>query len=209
MIKYFTSLLFVFFATNGFTQSQWELQKDENNIKVWTKDVEGSSFKEFKAETTLKTSLENIVSVFLDIPNMSKWYDRVEKVTLHEKITDLEAIYIIDFALPWPVKDRISSVRAKLTYEPGQQKVFVHTAYEPNVIKETDKVLVTKMYSEWILTEQENKTVHIFHKGFMDPEGSLPAWIANAGVKDGPIQSITNLEKILPEYRNQQVPFME
>ena len=167
----------VFAVHFSVAQADWQLQKDKNGIKVWTKDYPNSKFKQFKCETTIKAELENVVAVFLDIENMGAWYDRVESVTLVEKISEMEGTYKIDFELPWPVADRISAVRATLTHDPSTNTVTVKTKYEEGVIKESDRLVVTDMHSEWILTPMENGKVHIFHKGYMHPAGTLPAWI--------------------------------
>ena len=199
----------VLIGSNGFGQKDWELQKDKKGIKVWTKDYPNSKFKQFKATATFEAELENIVAVFLDIENMSKWYDRIEKVTLVEKFSNLEGTYRIDFQLPWPVKDRISAVRAVLHHDPSTNVVTVKTKYEDGIIKESKRLVVTDIHSEWILTPTEDGKVEIFHKGYMHPAGSLPAWIANSGVKDGPVKTLSALREILPDYKDVDVDFIE
>jgi len=208
-MKYITAFLFInLFSTSVFAQVDWELQRDKSEIKVWTKDYPDSKFKQFKTETIIKASLENVVAVFLDIENMGLWYDRVEKVEMVEKISNMEGTYKIDFELPWPVADRVSVVRAVLSYNSDTDAVRVETNYEPGIITDTDALLVTIIHSEWILNPTEEGYVHIFHKGYMDPAGSLPAWISNSGVKDGPIKTLTALREILPNYSKVKVDFL-
>lgn len=193
----------------GQGQDDWKQQKDENGIKVWTKDYPNSKFKQFKATAKIKAELKNVVAVFLDIENMGAWYDRVEKVTMVEKISDMEGIYMIDFELPWPVADRISAVRAILSYDSVTNVVTVNTRYEKGIIKDSDHLVVTDMHSEWVLTPVEGGYVEIYHKGYMHPAGSLPAWIANSGVKEGPVKTLTALKEILPTYANIEVSFLK
>ncbi len=196
-------------GTTVFCQEDWELQKDKNGIKVWTKDYPDSKFKQFKTTTKIKAELKNVVAVFLDIENMGVWYDRVEKVTMVEKISEMEGTYKISFQLPWPVKDRISAVRAVLNHDPVTNVVTVNTKYEDGIVKASDGLVVTDMHSEWILTPIEGGFVDIFHKGYMHPAGSLPSWIANSGVKEGPVKTLTALKKVLPSYKNVEVAFLE
>lgn len=201
--------LISFLGSDILSQSDWELQRDKKDIKVWTKDYPDSKFKQFKATTRMEASLENVVAVFLDIENMGAWYDRVEKVTLVEKISDMEGTYKIDFGLPWPVKDRISAVRAILTHDPVTNVVTVSTKYEEGIIEESEGLVVTDMHSEWVLTPVGDNTVDIFHQGYMHPAGSLPAWIANSGVKDGPVNTLSALRDILPDYTDVDVDFLK
>lgn len=199
--------IFSVFFSNA--QADWELQKNKNGIKVWTKDYPNSKFKQFKCKTRIKADLKNVVAVFLDIENMGAWYYRVETVTLVEKISDMEGTYKIDFELPWPVADRISAVRATMSHDPSTDEVTVKTSYEDGIIKDSDRLVVTDMHSEWVLTPEENGYVHIYHKGYMHPAGTLPAWIANSGVKEGPVKTLTALKEILPEYSDVDVSFLK
>jgi len=196
-------------AISTVAQTDWELQKEKNGIKVWTKDYPDSKFKQFKATTIIDADLRNVVAVFRDIENMGAWYDRVEKVTLVEKISDMEGTYMIDFALPWPVADRISAVRAVMSYDENSGTVSVRTKYEDGIIKDAKTLLVTDIHSEWILSPTKDGAVSVFHKGYMHPAGSLPAWIANSGVKDGPVKTLTALKEILPEYADVEVEFLK
>ena len=205
---FIVAILFLF-GTAGFSQADWELQKDKSGIKVWTKDYPNSNFKQFKATTKIKADLSNIVAVFLDIENMGIWYDRIEKVTLVEKVSELEGTYLIDFELPWPVRDRISAVRAILSHDPLTNIVRVRTQYEDGIIKNSDQLVVTDIHSEWVLTPVEGGFVDIFHKGYMHPAGSLPAWIANSGVREGPVKTLVALKEVLPRYADIQVSFLK
>lgn len=201
----FTSLLLI---TSLSAQENWEKQKDKNGITVWSKDYPNSKFKQFKATTKIKADLENVVAVFLDIENMGAWYDRVKKVTLVEKVSDMEGVYVIDFELPWPVSDRVSAVRSVVSHDPITNVVTVKTKYENGILDDSERLVVTDIKSEWILTPVAGGFVEIFHKGYMDPAGSLPAWIANSGVQEGPVKTLIALKKILPRYADVGVSFL-
>ena len=43
----------------------------------------------------------------------------------------------------------------------------------------------------------------------MNPGGSLPAWISNSGVTDGPVKTLTALIEILPDYSGVDVSFLD
>ena len=202
-------LIISLFSISIIAQAEWELQRDESGIKVWTKDYPDSKFKQFKTETTIKASLNNVVAVFLDIENMSLWYDRVESVEIVKKISDTEGTYIINFELPWPVADRMCAVRSILSHDPTTNVVRVDTNCEPGFITDTDILLITIMQSEWVLTAIDGGFVHIYHEGYMDPAGSLPAWISNSGVQDGPVNTLTALIGILPNYSKVEVAFLK
>ena len=75
------------------------------------------------------------------------------------------------------------------------QHVKVKTKYVdfPHT-KETDRVLITNIYSEWTVTKNGNK-LDVEHIGFMDPAGSIPQWMVNTNVVDSPMKTIKNLKR--------------
>ncbi len=202
------TILTLFISSLAFGQTDWEIKNEQNGIKVWTKDYPDSKFKQFKAKARIKANLENVVAVFLTIEDMGKWYDRVKSVEVVKKISHMEGIYQINFVLPWPVSDRISAVRAILSYDKETKVVKVSTVYEPGIITESDKWIVTDIHSTWVLSPVDGGYVDIIHKGYMHPGGNLPAWVANSGLIQGPIKTITKLQKILPAYNHIKVDFM-
>ena len=125
-------LLLLLFITLPFllpAQTNWELARDKKETKVWVKDFPNSNFKQFKSETIVEAELADVVALQLDVANMGKWYDNVGTVTLVEKISELEGTYIVDFDMPFPVRDRVSAIRAKMTYDKETKTVYVITQY--------------------------------------------------------------------------------
>ena len=204
------AIALIILPISGFSQADWEIQRDQEGIKVWTKDYPNSNFKQFKATCHIDASMENVVALFQDIEKLNKWYDRIESTVIIKEISHQEAIYSIDFDLPWPVTNRITAVKSIIDYEPNSGEVKVITTYEANIATPDDgDLLVTDISSDWILTPNPNGGVDALHLGYMDPAGKLPAWIANKGVKDGPINTITGMKKLLPQYKGVDVSFID
>lgn len=199
-IQGFVILLLIIAFSDATAQADWELARDNEETKVWVKDFPDSDFKQFKAETIVDASMDQVIALQLDVANMGKWYDNVGTVTPVKKISDLEGVYIIDFDMPFPVRDRVSAVRAKLWYEADIQTVKIITQYEPGILEDTDKIHVKRIQSTWEISKMADGRVKILHSGYMDPSGFLPAWIGNTGVKDGPIKTFNAMREILPEY---------
>ena len=55
-------------AATSLNSSQWEQKKDQDGIKISFRTVEGSSFKEYKGETTIQnTSLTDVLDIIFDV----------------------------------------------------------------------------------------------------------------------------------------------
>lgn len=202
------ALILLAATTTADGQADWELARDKDGIKVWVKDFPESNFKQFKSEVTMPADLHALVALQLDIANMDKWYDNVGTVTPTKKISDLEGIYVIDFDMPFPVLDRVSAVRARMWYDQATETVHVKTQYEPGIITDTDKVHVKRIQSTWEISPAGEGHVLIKHSGYMDPSGSLPAWLANTGIKDGPVKTFRAMRQILSDYEGQRIAWL-
>jgi hypothetical protein len=189
--------LFIFLLTTLFftSENKWDLAKDKNGIKVYTRKMTGHDFKEFKAVTTYKCTKDKIQSEFVNIEAMSQWYDMVEKVELLKKISDSEAIYKLYFDFPSFTTDRYSTVKAGLTRDKVTGDINVYSKYiEIQHKKEADRILIKDIQTSWTIKGPDNK-LSIEHQGHLDPSGSIPMWMFNSGLSDGPYRTLLNLKK--------------
>jgi len=94
----------------GLSQSEWELKKNEDGIKIWTSDTPKSSFKTFKAQMTVNADLEKVKTLLIDLDTITHYYEGITKVTDVEQISENEAAYFLEFDFPWPVSKRRARV---------------------------------------------------------------------------------------------------
>ena len=178
-------------------QPDWTLKKDIDGIKVYTKDRPSSSFKTFKATAKVDAPVEEVVRLFKAVEDMPKWYDKVSEANLLQTISKDEGIYSIVMDMPWPVRDRISVIKATMTYDASKYQYKVITRHEPSyTLDSRGMVVVTDIGSSWIIKASDNGT-ELIHEGYMDPAGIVPAWLAEDTVEKGPILTIQNLRKMV------------
>jgi hypothetical protein len=173
----------------------WELTKEKNGIKVYTRKKTGHDFKEFKAVTVFRCTKDKIQAEFVNIEAMSQWYDMVEKVELLKKVSESEAIYKLYFDFPSFTTDRYSTVKAGLTRDKVTGDISVYSKYiEVQHKKEADRILIKNIETSWKIKGPDNN-LSIEHQGYLDPSGSIPMWIFNSGLSDGPYKTLMNLKK--------------
>lgn len=173
-------------------QSDWTLISAKNNIKLWTKDRPNSRIKQFKVHTTSDKDIRLALVLLKDVVNMHKWYDKVESVTLLKKINDNEAIYLLEYDLPFPFDNRVSTIKGRLSFDTQIRKIKVSTTYFPYDIPDHKKhlPLVTDINSQWEISTTSDGQIDINHSGYMDPGGNIPDWIINQSVTSGPVKTI-------------------
>jgi hypothetical protein len=179
---------------------EWKLRKEVDGIKVWTAPRPATKFHQFKATAAVAADMEHLIAVFKDIENTPLWYDRITENKILESPSENEAIYTVVMDMPWPIKDRIAVVKAHIEYEDQQKKVIIYAEHHPYQIDRSGYVYVDDIRSSWILQDLGDGLISIQHEGYMDPSGSIPAWLARSSIEDGPINTIKNLRNYLRHY---------
>jgi hypothetical protein len=100
-------LLIALVFVNLNPKTEWKLKKNKAEIEVYTRKVEGSSFEEFKAITTIEnSSLENVLDVIMDVANYDNLFPDCEQMKALKQDGKYYDIHYFVFNSPWPLKPR-------------------------------------------------------------------------------------------------------
>ncbi len=180
-------------------QASWVLKKNEDHIKVYTRNVSNSKIKEYKAISTLHTSMDHILNELLTAP---KYTDSCKAGVSYyvKQLNDTQHVFYAYKDLPWPVRDRdvvtlitvkkISKTKYKLTIE-GL----------PNGIPEKKQMIrIKQLMGHWLIEEKSNGVVMVTQQLFLNPEGNLPAFIVNGLLVKGPFKTFQELRHNVKTY---------
>jgi len=196
-------LLLGFFDRNLTAQSQWKLHKQNESYTLWIKDVENSKFKQFKIQTYLNEELKSMYNIFKDVEQMHLWYDKVKRVSLLKKISSNEAIYLLEYDLPFPFEDRITTIKGTINYDERIEKITVKTEYIAYPIPDLHQnmPLIKNISGGWEIVKTKKGTLLITHHGYMDPGGNVPIWLVNESLTSGPPKTLEGLKNLVKKYR--------
>lgn len=188
-----TALCFFSSFTYAADSSRWELRINENEVSVYTQQVEGSSIARFKAETLIDADYEEVKQAILDYPSYPLWYENYKSGRIVE-LQDNETL-LVRFVInaPFPIKDRDSVNQVYV--EQTDDFIKVRLESRPNMMPHSKKHVRMSVSSglwELVKTGDQTKVTLIYHA---DPEIPMPAWIANRYVIAGPANSLRNLKK--------------
>lgn len=191
--------LLLFLPYGVYSQSEWKLHSNEGDSKLWVRILDNSGLKEFKIHTIIDGNIEKAYLLLRDVENMNIWYDKVKTVKLLKKINNTEAIYFLEYEIPFPFSNRISSICGKINFNATTKTINVSTDYYPYEIpkEKQDLVLITKIAGKWEIQQLGNGKLSIQHQGYMDPSGNLPIWLVNEGVTSGPFKTIKGFKEML------------
>jgi len=188
-------LLFnVFFFS--FSQSVWELEKDESGIQVYTRAVKSSSIKEYKAITIVKGSIKSLVNKIIDGEQLKKWnYKTIRSELLEKKSKNKYIIYMYN-NLPWPAKDRdhISELEV-ITVSDSLIKVTIKSDAK-RIPEKKGVIRVVEFSGLWIL-EKTKEGVKVTQQMYGDPGGYLPSFIVNSMLVNAPFNTFKRLKEQL------------
>jgi hypothetical protein len=181
------------------SQGNCKLKKDNDGIKVYTCEEVDSKFKSLRVETSFQqVTLDELKSLLLDAENYINWqYNMIESKKL-QTINDHEIIVRSVIHAPWPVTNRemITHVNVAVQQGPGELTMIIKSIpYEHPV----EKGLVRVPFSEatWQVKVEHDTQLTVQYFLRIDPGGSIPSWLVNMAMAEGPYSSFKNIKEQL------------
>jgi hypothetical protein len=174
--------------------TEWKLEKTGNDIKVYTRQSEGSSIKEFKAVTTVTANMKSLESLIENVSDYPNWQTNIATAKILKQVNKTEQYIYYTTDLPWPMTDRDVVIFSEKTVE-VDGTVRYNILSKPDYITGTDDFLrIKNAKGIWQLTPQGNK-IEIIYQFYGDPAGSIPSSIINMFIVDGPYSTLLNMKK--------------
>jgi hypothetical protein len=194
-----TFLLFLIFAPSKvFSQkspTDWKLVTSEDGIKVYTRVSEKSNIKEVRITATFDIALEAFIEALNDVPAYSKWVYKCRAPKLISTVSESEFFYYLQSDLPFPLSDRDLVVHANQRRDKIKKTFNTHSVSAPKKVEKASGMVRVEFYeSSWSIQQKDNGTIDIDYKVLTDPAGSLPTWLVNLTITQGPLHSFKNLE---------------
>lgn len=195
MMRFWSILIFLCTVHPNFAQegNDCDLRRNSDGIKVYTCKTGQEKFKLLVAEFILTNTTPRQLKDFVwDISNYKTWqYNTLEA----EKVSfngENELAYRVLADAPWPVENREIIVNMKVVELDSMMRIEVnHIPYQPT--PPDDVVRVPFFEASWVIIALDND-LKITYTLRIDPGGSVPAWLVNIAMADGPYVSFKNLK---------------
>jgi hypothetical protein len=186
-------LLLVF--SQGLFSQNWEFIKEKDGIKVYTRTEKNSALKSFKGVTDMRTTMEKICTM-IGNPNNREWWDKnLSEVKVLSIEKNKYSFYMV-IDLPWPVSDRDLCVETRISTDSVTGIRTVYAQQLLNVVPEKpDRIRIKKYWQKWTIQPKGNNIIHLELEGFVDPAGSIPAWLYNMVLTDTPLKIMREIQK--------------
>jgi hypothetical protein len=189
----------------------WKLRKDKTGIQIFTRDVPGSKFKEFKAVTEVDASMAGVLKLMEDIDSFTQWYPNLREMRLVKVLNRREVLLYQVMKVPFPAKDRDSFFKVAFLHDTAMNASILRLSsawdYEP----ERKGVVRVKIVSgSWTFIPVKNReAVTVTYQLHSEPGGSLPPWMANSAVVRRPFKVIKKMKEMLKNSRYRDAKMSE
>lgn len=177
---------------------EWKPAKEENGIAVFLADAEGTNIKQFKVQAFVDAPPKAIADAILDLDNSYKWLQNVEKAQLVSRTSPTNFIFKQVVKVPFPFEDRLVVQQCTLTNQPGGT-IRITLVDKNDAVPEDDEYVRMPLVRGYWLLNPKNSGTDVEYCFVADPGGSIPTWLTNQFIVDGPIKTITALRKYLAQ----------
>lgn len=180
----------------GNAQPAWELTKDNDGIRVYTRAEKGSAYKSFKAVARFHASAKDIVDVLRDADRYADWYGFTKTAKLLTRENDVQYHYV-ETIFPWPYQNR--DLIYKMWEEVADAKMIIlHVVGIPDFLPQVpDVVRMKKAQGQITLTAVTNNETEVVYEFHSEPGDNIPPWLANRSISELPWKTLSGLRKVL------------
>jgi hypothetical protein len=188
------ALLMVSTQSYVYSQSDCELRKSEGDVLVYTCKTPDAKLKSIKASFILETTPSILVGHLLDIEHYSSWQYRMIESQVLKRVSESEIIYRGEVQAPWPVSNRDVVLRLKIKQDTVTRVMNFSIVTVTGIYPEKSGVVrVPRSDGKWVVTPIGNNKLKVEYSFVVDPGGSLPGWLVNLTVAEGPYKTFQTL----------------
>lgn len=186
-----------FFFLPSFSQGGWELEKDDEGIKVYTREVEGSGFRQYRVMAVMEGTIEGLTEIIRDVGNYPDVFSNVDN-SYSLELSDSILIYYMISDAPWPVKDRDAIVRLDFLQGPESDFLEIKSQALPGYLEQKRGYLrLKKIEGSWEVQVLDGGEMDVTLTMHTEPGGMVPSWLANRVIVDGPFEDFKRIKGLL------------
>lgn len=192
----------------GAPSAEWKVALNQEGIKVLTRQVPGSAYKEYKGITTVPASAASVMAIFTDQGANKQWLEGCWKArTIEESGFHSQTAYqVYDF--PWPATDRDFVIGFEIK-QTGENAFFLRMHdRSAQVPEKTDRVRAEMPSGYYEVNQLSPDRTEVVMAQHVDPNGDLPSWMVSSLVTDTPYYSLKRLRRMVTDKKYANAAFM-
>jgi len=161
------------------SEYEWELKKDSDDAKVYTRSISGYDHKQMMIVLIDNVPFETVAEVAKDYNNYENWYGMCKSLKFMNKngSNDINMYFVLDM----PVlknRDAVLNVKYNFNYETGIIKIDLKSI-ESDYQKSSGLVRMPKVEGSIVISREAPDKTKIVYTVFADLSSNVPAWLIN------------------------------
>ncbi|MBS1528933.1 MAG: hypothetical protein JSU01_01390 [Bacteroidetes bacterium] len=197
------SVLMLIASQYVLAQGNWQLVKNTDGIKVYTRLQPLEKFKEVKADFEARGTEDGLINIVGNIQHQKDWSYGTKRTMLIAKKNKDTIIYYSEISMPWPLSNRDLVIQLTFKKDTVDNILHIQAKSITGILPpKRDLVRVPFSLAEWEVKSLPNKMLDIQYTLRADPGGALPAWLVNLAATVGPYNSFQKLKALLTKENN-------
>ena len=204
------SVLTLLLGINQPTESQefhWYESLVKDGVTILVRDVPDSRYQEFRAIVDLEAKPAAAVALLQDNTACPKWVHRCASSEIIETVNSTERFFHQVTTLPFPAKARDAVFHGAIYFKHGDEAtITLSSAHERLATGKHIRIIDTHGY--YHIQPLGEGSIRLTWQFYVDPAGSLPAFLINTMVTDLPYRSLMAFRNLVAEAPYNQASFI-
>jgi hypothetical protein len=173
-------------------EAEWTLEKDEEEIQLYTRPVSGSPFLAVKAITLINAPMTKVADAFGDGDGCSAWRALCKSSEVLSMVSETERYVYLVLDLPWPLSDRDMVIHSIAQIDAASRTATVQLASASSKHPAKDYVRAESSgeYTIKAISDEQVEFTYIMHT---DLGGDLSPDVINPQVASSTFTDIAQL----------------
>ncbi len=197
----------------------WQLVKNKDGIKIFTRAVKGSDYKAFRGVVKIQASFDNLLAIMADTRTNCQWMHQCGKPTVLRQVSFTERyIYQVNY-LPAPLWNRDIIMHSIARANKRGDVVTIDLKAVPNYcdyrkLRACRKLSQRKAGERYVRIKQargyfklrklSNALVEVTWQMHADPGGELYGWMANLNLVEIPFSTLKGLKNFVKKRKHKR-----
>lgn len=159
-------------------------------VSTWVRAVEGEKAKEFMGQVDLPHHPLQVLDALDDATRLHEWAFRCKRA---ERFGN--GVYMV-IEGNWPASDRDVILQSEV--DVLADRILIRSHAEPDLLPpKKDLYRITTMNNRFEVIPLPDGGSRVIFQSFVDPGGNLPKWMANLVARQGALETLGDLKKVL------------
>ena len=171
----------IIYCVNLYAEGGWVTLSDEENVKGYSRTVDGSNILEYRSTIVVDSKIEIVGAVLRNVNGLKEDNKNCIELRFLEKKDNNNYTFYIAYSYSGPIANRDIIVKVTTRYDLKRGRVIsdLTAVSEPLVPYKKGFVRITDYRAQFVIEYINREKTGVIFTSRMNPGGSIPAFIVN------------------------------